>query len=317
MAVYYAEDFESFSAGDLDGQGGWSRVAGSGNPRFDVVGGSLIGGINSVRISDVGGSPSDTYYKRTLATQMTVGAGWHIRFRALAPSGSTGRLGQLQIFLGGDVFSICNYGVYEGSGGASGKTILWLLDGTDSAGVEINTTIIVGARITFDLYIKADGYYDLYANGTLVRSNANFFWNATYIDSVYFNNYDGISIPSVSSVYDSFRLESWNGTIYSPFPSFPREEEVTPAITDVDPEILDIGAPTPVVITGQGFRDVGVSDAVSVIFGSSTVTGTAISSTRIETIAPPKPPRGMASFNVVVNFTDGMQLVSPQVIVYA
>ncbi|MEK7476765.1 MAG: IPT/TIG domain-containing protein [Candidatus Coatesbacteria bacterium] len=88
------------------------------------------------------------------------------------------------------------------------------------------------------------------------------------------------------------------------------------AVTDVYPDVLDPNLPTDVRIFGYGFRDVGAAGAVSVMFGSSTVQGTAVDSTLIVATAPPRPPRGTQCFNVTATFVDGTQAVAAELTCY-
>lgn len=88
------------------------------------------------------------------------------------------------------------------------------------------------------------------------------------------------------------------------------------AITDVFPEGVDPAGGTVISVFGYGFKDVGVADAVTVVFDTATVQGTAVDETLVRFTAPARPGHSPQCSTVSLTFSDGTPAVSDESICY-
>ena len=179
MSVILNETFESYVAGALENQGGWPSQAGGADPQVNVVGGSLIDGVNSIRLADLGGGPTTALgVPYTLASPLTTGHPWRIRVRAIAPDGSDGAGGLHGTwihFLAGalDLSAVGNGGeganvalsicVHEGQGANADKAIVDNIAGW--GGGPWVTGIAVDTKLTLDIIVNPNGTIQVYLNG--------------------------------------------------------------------------------------------------------------------------------------------------------
>lgn len=219
MATLLSETFESYATGNLEGQGGWYKLFGNDTPQIQVVAGSLVSGVNSVRAIDVGGTPGERDVAYDFASNMALGTKWSWTQKAFVPAGSyiaNRRQACTLVLTSGNV--LASMGAYETSGGTIGIRV------TDNdvylSGGNFDTGIASGNIITMKVLVGADGYYRIYVNDVVQTSSSNFFavvsFGLTFL--IQYDYYWGEIPPAnKSTAYDDLLIQS---IVPSPFPGF-------------------------------------------------------------------------------------------------
>jgi hypothetical protein len=205
VAPILTDTFEAYVAGALANQGPWTAAGTGTDPRIDVVGGSLLDGVMSVHLHDLGGGPtSDAEAAVTLSPTIQTGHAYRIYLRAIAPVGAVAA-NQFDIFLMTGASPTFTLKVYDDGAGNSKISVQ---DMSDPAGAVVDPSVAVNAKFRIELMLGADGYYSLYANGVKVRDNKQMLdaGGATNYLDVLMLHTDG-TMPAVSTVYDTILIE--------------------------------------------------------------------------------------------------------------
>jgi hypothetical protein len=196
------EDFEPYSPGGLGGQGLWSAQGPNSKPRIDVVGGSLMEGVNSLKVTANGTTLGFGWVEKLLPVAM-VGHKLRMSLEVKIPTGAINDQLEVDVFAGptdpvwtkwaaGFVFkatpSVAECAVYDRYNNP--------------------TTFVCGSldvKMIFHFEFQLDGTYTIFdSGGSELWNGVLSAGNETITEYVF--STDGI-VPTVTALFDNILWE--------------------------------------------------------------------------------------------------------------
>ena len=199
------ETFEPYTPGGLGGQGLWSAQLGDGNkPRIDVVAGSLMDDVNSVKLVNAGSTSGWGYVEYPLTA--LIGRPWQLTWDLKIPTGATAHTMEIDLLSGlvDPTYAKWSLGLTfkDLGGGAGGVTIYYEghAAGETWGGWDLNL------KRSATLIVNPDGTFTLKNNlMSPILSGVLFAGNETVRE--YSFSTDGV-VPTVSTLMDNFHFET-------------------------------------------------------------------------------------------------------------